>query len=240
MKGHVDHWHLLREAIPNDHSRQVNSHYYLEQVCGDVESGGLLLDLGCGSGTSLELVIGRRPDLRWVGVDVPGSPEQQVADAPSSGMVLYDGVRLPFADGSIDVVYSHQVLEHVLEPLELLREVCRVLTPSGRFIGSTSQMEPYHSLSVWNYTTYGFRLLVERAGMALVEIRPSIDAITLVERALEGRDPSYDRYFTTDTSPLNERWQRWGRKTGRRPALVNNAMLQYCGQFCFLVGKANG
>jgi hypothetical protein len=66
--------------------------------------------------------------------------------------------------------------EHVRHPEELLSDIARVLRPGGQSIGSTSQLEPYHSLSLWNYTPYGFRVLVEGAGLKLDKIRPSIDA----------------------------------------------------------------
>ena len=81
------------------------------------------------------------------------------------------------------MIYCNQVLEHVRFPERLLREVCRVLKPNGYFVGATSQLEPYHSLSVWNYTPHGFRLLVKEVGLQLQEIRPGIDALTLIIRA---------------------------------------------------------
>lgn len=44
------------------------------------------------------------------------------------------GERLPFADGSFDVVYSRQVLHHVSERSQLCREVRRVLRPGGLYL----------------------------------------------------------------------------------------------------------
>lgn len=42
-----------------------------------------------------------------------------------------DGTRLPVPDGSLDHVVSHEVLEHVREVPEVLREVRRALKPDG-------------------------------------------------------------------------------------------------------------
>ncbi|MFT4009389.1 MAG: methyltransferase domain-containing protein [Nocardioidaceae bacterium] len=39
--------------------------------------------------------------------------------------------RLSFADGSFDVVHAHQVLQHVADPVQALREMRRVTRPSG-------------------------------------------------------------------------------------------------------------
>lgn len=87
------------------------------------------------------------------------------------------------------------MFEHVSRPRELLAEIGRVLRPGGVFIGSTSQFEPYHSFSLWNYTPYGFRVLVEEAGLVMEEIRPSLDGVTLIMRSYHGRPPEYGRYW---------------------------------------------
>ena len=62
-----------------------------------------------------------------------------------------------------------------------------MLTPGGLFVGSTSQLEPYHAWSLWNYTIYGFQTIVEDAGLTLEEVRPGIDGIALVQRHWFGR-----------------------------------------------------
>jgi SAM-dependent methyltransferase len=131
-------------------------------------------------------------------------------------------------------VYSRQVLEHVLDPLGHLREIARVLRNGGVFIGSTSQLEPYHSMSYWNFTPVGFVALAERAGLRVLELRPGIDGITLPMRAYLGRPAGFDPWWTSD-SPLNQAIDEWGHATGRRPALVNLRKLHLCGQFAFHV-----
>ena len=55
-----------------------------------------------------------------------------------------------------------------------------MLRPGGHLAGSTSQLEAFHSLSVFNSTPYGFMRVAEVAGLDVVELRPVIDGFTLV------------------------------------------------------------
>lgn len=231
-------WDLLGDCIPNDHARQVQADYYIKVVIPPFAAAGRrrVLDLGCGRCTSAGHFRRVSADVEWFGVDIPGSPESSAEAVSRERVVHYDGTVLPFADRTFSVVYSRQVFEHVRHPAAVLEEVRRVLDKGGVFIGSTSQLEPYHSFSVWNYTPYGFRLLVEEAGLALEEIRPGIDGVALVLRSYHGRPPEHSRYFAEE-SPLNVEIDEWGRRSRRRPALINLRKLQHCGQFSFLVRR---
>jgi len=95
----------------------------------------------------------------------------------------------------------------VRHPEPLMREIRRVLKPGGRFIGSVSQLEPFHSNSYWNFTWFGFATIAVEAGLSLVEMRPGVDGVTLTLRnlflrGLRTRSRSFRAYFDRD-SPLN-------------------------------------
>lgn len=230
-------WDLMRDCIPDDHARQVTSRYYLDEVMTSPGAPDRVVDLGCGRGASVALFRRHDPKVRWIGVDIRDSPESRQYRPGEDPLVHFDGVRLPFRSDTVPLIYSHQVFEHVSRPRELLAEIGRVLRPGGLFIGSTSQFEPYHSFSLWNYTPYGFRVLVEEAGLALREIRPSLDGVTLIMRSYgSGGKQEYGRYWSEE-SPLNVEIDSWAEKTGRRTALVNLRKLTFCGQFVFRVTK---
>ncbi|MFD5572574.1 class I SAM-dependent methyltransferase [Streptomyces cadmiisoli] len=230
-------WDLLHDCIPDDHARQVTSRYYLDEAMSSPEAPDRVVDLGCGRGASAALFKRHAPKVRWLGVDIRHSPESSQHRPGGDPLVHYDGINLPFRSDSLPLIYSHQVFEHVSHPRELLAEVGRVLRPGGLFIGSTSQFEPYHSFSLWNYTPYGFRVLVEEAGLALKEIRPSLDGVTLMMRAYHSeRRKEYGRYWNEE-SPLNSEIDSWAKHTRRRTALVNLRKLTFCGQFAFRVVK---
>lgn len=225
--------HLVGDHIPEDHARQYRSQDYLRDAMTSSDGPPLMVDLGCGKGGSAVFARQHRPDIRWIGVDIMQSDfaKQVIGEQ----VVLYDGINLPFADDSIPLIYSNQVFEHVRHPEPLLREIRRILQPGGAFIGSTSQLEPYHSWSLWNYTIYGFKVLVQDAGLALEEIRPGIDGISLMQRQWFGRRPEHSAWF--GLSPLNIQIDQEDKARRRRVKDSNLRKLQYCGQFAFRVRK---
>jgi SAM-dependent methyltransferase len=66
---------------------------------------------------------------------------------------VYDGMHLPLADASIDLVVSHEVFEHIAEVPAVLREMTRVLRPDGRiyiYIHSFTSLSGGHHIA-WKH-----------------------------------------------------------------------------------------
>ena len=199
-------------------------------------ASGSVLDLGCGRGDSVDQFRSVRADVEWVGVDLADSPEVRARVRTDTTFLTFDGVHIPCEDGSFDAVYCKQVLEHVRDPAPLLRDVARVLRPGGLFGGSTSQLEPYHSYSTWNYTPYGLSLLLADAGLSLVEVRPGIDSLALIVNRGVGMRRWTRRWWATE-SPLNRVASAFGRVRGLEARQVNAIKLLLCGQFTFLARR---
>jgi 2-polyprenyl-3-methyl-5-hydroxy-6-metoxy-1,4-benzoquinol methylase len=105
------------------------------------------LDLGCGVG-------GLVRHLRSRGLDgVIGSDEGWGADvAKAAGLPVLDTGQLDQQAGTFDVVTSIEVLEHVIDPLEFLRRVARLLAPGGVFVLTTGNVERVRGeLAAWRY-----------------------------------------------------------------------------------------
>jgi SAM-dependent methyltransferase len=228
---------LLGGVVPADHARQTLADRYAEQAVGRPAQGPWrVLDLGCGAGGSVDVFRARDPNVQWVGIDVPGSPEARERTRRDARFETFDGVAMPFEEGAFDLVYCKQVLEHVREPEPLLAEVRRVLTPGGWFAGSTSQLEPYHSLSLWNYTPFGMVRLLDRAGLHAVELRPGIDGATLIAWRLAGGHRYFHRWWGRE-SPLNRALNACGRALKADARTLNTTKLLFCGQFSFLAQR---
>jgi ubiquinone/menaquinone biosynthesis C-methylase UbiE len=230
---------LLGDRIPADHSRSVLADHYAARYLGrpDRPPAPRVLDLGCGAGTSVDLFRSLEPRVRWTGADIEHSVEVDERTRTDADFVTFDGEHLPFADAGIDLVYCKQVLEHVRRPRPLLAEVARVLAPRGWFAGSTSHLEAFHSRSLWNYTPYGLMVLLEEAGLELVEVRPVIDAFTLVAWRALGMPRSFHRWWARE-SPPNRAISLLARPAGWDHRTVNTAKLVLSGQFTFLAHQA--
>lgn len=223
----------LKPALPRDHARQSRATDLVRWRLAHGFSPKLILDLGCGSGSSIDFFRKVAPSVEWIGVDIEESPEVNARQREDATFFTFDGLNLPFESSYFDIVYSNQVLEHVRHPEVLLSEVRRVLSCNGLFIGQTSHLEPYHSFSYWSYTPFGFKKICEDAGLSLLEMRPGIDGLTLCERSYRGRPPEYSQWFSQE-SPRNLEIDEAAKRERLSNQVTNFRKLMYCGQFCFV------
>jgi ubiquinone/menaquinone biosynthesis C-methylase UbiE len=225
----------LKETLPTDHARQTRAIDIAGELVADIKPN-VIVDLGCGTGVTYDFFREHAPGAHWIGVDIEESPEVNQRVRKDVEFRTYDGVNLPFADASLDFIFSNQVFEHVRYPEKLLADISRVLRFGGTFVGQTSQLEPYHSYSLWNFTLYGFKTICDDAGLKVTQYRPGIDGHTLVERAFKGRSKEYSQWFN-DESPKNKEIESLAMAEGRRINIINFRKLMNCGQFCFICTK---
>lgn len=98
------------------------------------QPGAKVLDVGCGVGQVVARLT--QAGAEAYGVDV-SEPNIARALKFSDRCQLYDGKRLPFADGFFNSVGSLNVLEHVEEPELFIRELVRVVEPGGKIVLSS-------------------------------------------------------------------------------------------------------
>jgi ubiquinone/menaquinone biosynthesis C-methylase UbiE len=100
---------------------------HVSTLLTDLGSAGVrLLDIGCGDGAVLEAIAGDRPEWKLAGVEIAQRAADIAAErCPDAEIQRYDGTTLPFDDGAFDVGVLSHVLEHVTDPIAVLREAAR-------------------------------------------------------------------------------------------------------------------
>jgi SAM-dependent methyltransferase len=160
----------MKKPLPNklDYDRQVLKEFLEKQpphlsMARAIEAiyykpllplKGRILDVGCGDGFFAWSVYKRQ--IINCGIDIEGSlwPEA-VRQNNYKEVKVYDGVHIPYPNGTFDTVVSNCVLEHVENLEDLLEEIHRVLKPGGSFIVTVATNK-------WGSKLLGTRLFGQR------------------------------------------------------------------------------
>jgi 2-polyprenyl-3-methyl-5-hydroxy-6-metoxy-1,4-benzoquinol methylase len=135
-------------ALPNDFERMVPEYHRRTITYGEHVSrytaalplvkGKIVLDIACGSGYGTKLLA--EAAQKVFGVDVAEDAVKYAETNYSSSRTEYlvgDGVSIPLATASVDVVISFETIEHIPDYKQFLVEVKRVLRPGGVMVLST-------------------------------------------------------------------------------------------------------
>lgn len=114
--------------------------FFTDHVAPSLPPRPVIIDLGCGPGLLLRDLGERYPQATLYGYDVTPAMIAHGQQLPSTGarptLALHDvGTQpLPNATGSVHLVTMTSVLHIVDDPLAVLAEIRRVLTPGGIFM----------------------------------------------------------------------------------------------------------
>lgn len=152
--------------------RTSRVYFHLEQLRGALEEFGQGLVPGGGRGLIVDLGCGSQPyrPLFERGHEYLGA---DLRENPAADLHIDAEGRVPLESGSVDVVLSTQVLEHVTDPQNYLEEAARLLKPGGRLLLSTHGVWRYHPdpTDYWRWTSAGLRRVVEAANFRVLEQR---------------------------------------------------------------------
>ena len=102
-----------------------------------LDTGGRVLDVGCGNGTFLWNVENRTSSNGY-GLDLSRSRARTAAArVPNGRIVNADGARPPFPSGSFDIIACFQVIEHIIDRQGFLAGLYEMLKPGGMLVISS-------------------------------------------------------------------------------------------------------
>ncbi len=136
---------------------------------------GRIADIGAGAGPYRHLLD--QKNTEYIGLD---SSLAQQFDYEAKDVTYYDGDKLPLADNSVDGLICTEVLEHVADPGQLVRELRRVLKPAGKGIITVPWSARYHYIphDYYRYTPAALEKLF--GDFSAVEIRPRGTDLTAI------------------------------------------------------------
>jgi glycosyltransferase involved in cell wall biosynthesis/ubiquinone/menaquinone biosynthesis C-methylase UbiE len=139
----------------------------LEQAA--LNFSGILLDVGCGQMPYREHILATNPNItHYIGLDFT---QGKYADLRKPDLT-WDGDTIPLPDSSVDCAMATEVLEHCHNPLTVLKEIHRVLKPSGIFFFTIPFLWPIHDAphDHYRYTPFAMQKLLSDAGFEDIQV----------------------------------------------------------------------
>lgn len=95
-----------------------------------------ILDVGCGTGAMLSLLVSEFKEIQAYGLDFSEKMIEKSAAllGQSAHLVVGDSEHLPWSDNFFDLVVCNASFHHFPDPLKVLGETRRVLKSNGRII----------------------------------------------------------------------------------------------------------
>jgi len=195
------HWHTAKHALARM----------------PVETGDTIVDLGCGSGYALRALRETADIGRGYGLD--GAPEMarnaaDYTDDDAVGFLVGDFDTLPFADDSVDHVFSMEAFYYARDPIHTLEEIRRLLRPGGTFYCAVNYYEENEASHAWQeniaiemtrWNRAEYRAAFRDAGLHVAE------QDTIADREID--IPPAETFPTDDwetRAAMIDRYRTWG------------------------------
>ncbi len=119
-------------------------HHAAEIISGDV------LEIGTGTGYGVDILAPKCK--RFITIDKFLDPSVATVENVERHQMVVPPID--FANGSFDFVVCFQVIEHIKDDMQFVREVARVLRPGGKFIVSTPNAPMSLTRNPWHIREY--------------------------------------------------------------------------------------
>ena len=150
------------------------------------------VDIGCGDGMATAVAVARCEQTPGANVTIIGLDWSRTAldRARRRGVPVaraaIDGLGLPLASGSVDVVIMSELIEHLVDTDAALAEAGRVLVPGGRLLLSTPNLAAWYNRVL---LAFGIQPIFTEVSLRRIYGRPGRDVVghlrIFTRRALE-------------------------------------------------------
>lgn len=144
-----------------------------------LKPGDRILEIGHGNAAHLEYLLSLSGEISYTGLEISKTMHQE-AEALNSYLTKdeiirfcrYEGEKIPFEDDSFTKIFTVNTVYFWDDPLAFSKEICRVLSPSGKFSLAFAQKEfmknlPFTRFGFQLYTTEDLIVLLEKSGMQM-------------------------------------------------------------------------
>jgi SAM-dependent methyltransferase len=168
----------------------IFANYRIMYLQEHIMNSGVLLDVGCGAGRKIQSINRNFDHLVTVGLDMSGAALvfANVNNAKAH-FIRGDAEKLPIRDKSIDYIVSFDLLEHLPNPNEAMKEFGRIFKKGGIFhsfipcegeklsiIGRSKIFQSLtmkHAGHIQHFTKHQIRCALEEVGFTVIDEKHS-------------------------------------------------------------------
>lgn len=170
----IEPWEKIERGPDKGTVWRRSNWQYLNEKISKLPVEAKILDVGAGHGDFADIFEGRH----YFSLDIfPYAEVDLVVDLAQ---------ECPFAEGTFDVVVLMNVLEHVYENRELIKNIGKVLRPGGQLIITVPFLLKVHQapFDFSRYTPYYLTQLAEESGFLVKNLDGYFDTLYLLNESL--------------------------------------------------------
>lgn len=177
-------WYECKMGVYQFDEKWIPTNLPQDDIEGDMVReyiiGDKILDLGCGGKKTVENAIGVDMVATDETIETLSGNQKSQAD-----IVADVSQKLPIEDGTIDTIIARHILEHMLDPLEVLENWKQLLKPGGRLILALpdERLRPTIPLNIEHkhaYTPTFTKRLLEATGFKVIEGKDTKNGVSFV------------------------------------------------------------
>jgi len=163
---------------------------YVNQLPDSTESR--VLEIGCGAGATGEMALNKGKCIYYAGIDID-IDAANIAKNNLSEVIIGDveDISFPWEEETFDVLICSEVLEHLVDPWEVMAKLVKLLKPGGLVMASSPNVSHYNIIlnllkGKWElvevgvmdkthlrwFTPTSFRCLFEDCGITVEKLGP--------------------------------------------------------------------